>query len=142
VFATRAFSEGEEILRFDGPVVSLVQALERGEHQANVLQIGPELYVDIGEPAVLVNHHCDPNAGLLNDSLLIALRPIRDGEEICYDYSTTMWEDIWTMPCHCGSGICRGLISDFPTLPISTQERYLKRGVVQGFIQRRLASAE
>jgi len=42
------------------------------------------------------NHSCDPNAGLQIDGQkvwLVAIKNITQGEEITWDYSTTMDED-------------------------------------------------
>ena len=36
-----------------------------------------------------VNHSCEPNCGIRNACGLVALRDIKDGEEITYDYCMT-----------------------------------------------------
>jgi hypothetical protein len=141
LFATRAFDEGEPILRFIGPLLSLEQVIAKGEAQANPLQVDDSLYIDIGYPGVYANHSCRPNAGIRNDIDLVALRPIPPGQEILWDYSTSMWEDYWVMACACGEACCRSRIGDFPTLPAWQQQDYLRRGVVQRFIRRRLQAA-
>jgi hypothetical protein len=72
--------------------------------------------------------------GIKNERMLIALRPIETGEEIRFDYSTTMSADHWTMECRCGQPTCRRVILDFHHLPPIMQNRYLQLGVVQRFI--------
>lgn len=141
LFATRTFNEAEIILRFSGPLLSLEQVIAKGEAQANPLQVDDRHYLDIGPPGVYANHSCRPNAGIRNDIDLVALRSIPPGQEICWDYSTSMWEDYWVMACACGEPCCRSRIGDFPTLPAWQQQDYLRRGVVQRFIRRRLAAA-
>jgi len=141
VFARQAFAIGDEILRFCGPVISLDEALAKGEEQGNTFQIGDALYLDLERPGVLVNHSCEPNTGVVEDRILVALRPISQGEEIRFDYSTTMWDGCWTMRCRCGSSKCRGLVSDFPELPAELRAEYLRLCVVQEFIVRRLRGA-
>ncbi|MBM5824406.1 MAG: SET domain-containing protein [Cyanobacteria bacterium M_surface_10_m2_119] len=138
LFAVRPFAEGEEILEFSGPELSFEAMLAKGELEANTLQIDDSLYLDLGAPGVYANHSCLPNAGVRNDRQLVALRSIRAGEEIRYDYSTTMWENHWTMPCRCGQVNCRRVVADFPTLPSQLQRRYLHLQVVQRFIVERL----
>jgi len=138
VFAARFYSPGEVVLVFSGPIVSLEQVLARGTAQANALQVDNTLYMDIHAPAVLVNHSCEPNCGIRDDHDLVALRRIEPFEQLFYDYSTTMWEEIWTMYCRCGSPRCRGVVDDFPTLPKAIQREYLDRRIVQQFIVRRL----
>ena len=134
LFAARAFAAGELILRFRGSLIDFRTVLSRGEAQANPLQIGLDRYIDLEAPGVFANHSCDPNAGIRNDVELIALQGITSGEEIRYDYSTTMWEDHWTMRCDCRTSCCRGVIADFHTLPQMQQRSYLHRGIVQRFI--------
>ncbi|MFM2158783.1 MAG: hypothetical protein RLZZ124_1257 [Cyanobacteriota bacterium] len=138
LFAARPFRAGERILVFRGPEIDFRAVVAKGEAEANPLQIGPDRYLDIDAPAVCANHSCRPNAGIVNDRVLMAIAPIRSGEEIRYDYSTTMWEGHWTLPCACGSPDCRGVVDDFPTLPADLQRRYLRLGIVQRFIVRGL----
>jgi uncharacterized protein len=138
LFASRAFQAGEEILRFSGREISLADTLAKGESEANALQVDDERYIDIGPPGVLANHSCDPNAGIVNDRVLTARRPIAPDEEICFDYSTTMWEGQWTMECRCGTPQCRGVVRDFPELPRPLREQYIQQRIVQSFIIRRL----
>ena len=73
----------------------------------------------------VVNHSCSPNAGLRSNRILVALRNIGCGEEICYDYSTTMSEGRWTMQCRCGHLNCRSTVGDFHDLPTPRQQHYL-----------------
>jgi hypothetical protein len=134
VFAGRDFFEGELLFRFSGPIITLAQAITKGEAEGNVLQIAPGIYIDLEAPGVFANHSCEPNAGLRDLVSGYALRPIARGEEILYDYSTTMSEQRWTMQCRCGAPSCRGVIRDFHDLPSELQRRYLAMRVVQPFI--------
>jgi len=56
------------------------------------------------------------------------------GEEIRFDYSTTMSQDHWAMECRCGQATCRRVILNFHHLPPITQNRYLQLGIVPRFI--------
>jgi hypothetical protein len=134
VFATRPFRPGQPILVFSGPVLNHDEVLALGGDRAYALQIGPDQYLDTMHPGRYANHSCDPNAGIVNDRMLIALRPVAVGEEIQFDYSTTMSRDHWTMECRCGRPTCRRVILDFHHLPPITQNRYLQLGIVQRFI--------
>ena len=64
------------------------------------------------------------------------------GEEIRFDYSTTMLERAWELNCACGSPRCRGLIQDFDLLPIALQTFYLRLGIVQNFIVNEIESVK
>jgi hypothetical protein len=134
LFAAQNFCPGQAILVFAGTVLTHDQVLSLGEAQAYALQIGPNAYLDTSPPGRFTNHSCDPNAGIVDDRVLTTLRPIAVGEEIRFDYSTTMSEDHWTMDCRCGEPFCRGVILDFHHLPPVTQDRYLQLGIVQRFI--------
>jgi len=133
LFAARLIKEGEIITKFRGKKINYSGVL-RKRLIDNPLQIGPDTYVDIRPPAVIANHSCDPNAGITNDDTLIAVRDIPSGEEICYDYSTTMdAETEVTFRCDCGQK-CRHEVLGFEHLPPDTQKRYLKLGIVQRYL--------
>lgn len=134
LFAGRNFQKGEWLFRFSGPVIGSAAASAKGETEGNVLQVGPTTYIDLEPPGVFINHSCNPNSGIRNHIEVFALQSIQVGEELRFDYSTTMSERRWTMRCHCGTSQCRGLITDFHELPPEIQERYLALGIVQTFI--------
>jgi hypothetical protein len=134
VFAARPFHPGQPILVISGPILRHDVVAGLGGHGAYILQTGANEYVDLDAPARYLNHSCDPNAGIVRDRLLIALRPIAVGEEIRFDYSTTMNGDRWTAPCRCEAALCRRVILAFQHLPPIVQNRYLQLGIVQRFV--------
>ncbi|MBI4257191.1 SET domain-containing protein [Candidatus Uhrbacteria bacterium] len=134
LFARKSIEAGETVLPFEGLVITTSQALEKGEKQSDPLQIGLNRYVDLQDPGRCANHSCDPNAGVNRDLQLVALRNIQPGEEICYDYSTTMGDGLWEISCHCGSTNCRNRIRDFRFLSREIQTHYLSLGVVQPYL--------
>ena len=137
VFARRAIRRGEHILVFGGPIIDFAETKRRGPWECMPLQIGPNRYFDTRPPGIFVNHACSPNAGIRNDRDLVALRDIAAGEEIRFDYSTTMEEQSFTMRCLCGAPECRHMIADFSSLPAEVRDRYLKLEIVMGFIARK-----
>lgn len=141
VFAARPITIGERILEFTGPLVDFDGAMAKGETHCNVLQITDRTYIDLQEPGVLVNHACDPNCCVRNDRFLAALRNIDAGDELTFDYSTTMGDASWVMECSCGNPKCRGAVGDFETLPGDVQEYYLLRNAVQGYLVGRTLQA-
>lgn len=144
VFATQSISDGTVILKLTGPEISLQEVYLKGEHQCNPLQIDNQLYVDLEPPGLLINHSCNPNCGIRNDDTIIALKDIEEGEEIFYDYSTTISDDFeedgseFFMPCDCGENSCRSQIGDFKHLTKARQNYYLARNVVMTFIARKI----
>jgi SET domain-containing protein len=74
-----------------------------------------------GNEARWINHSCDPNCTAIEDSrgrvFIEALRDIRAGEELFYDYRLTIdvprtKEVEQESICHCGSLRCRGNMLD------------------------------
>ena len=132
----------ETILFITGPIVSFAESMSLPDEGENTVQIGQDAYVDPLFPGRYLNHSCEPNAGLIDETCLIALRPILPGEEIRYDYSTALLERFWSLDCRCGSKKCRGNVADFDQLPTKTQQNYLLAGVVQGFIVDAIANGK
>ncbi|CAB9499352.1 lysine N-methyltransferase, H3 lysine-4 specific [Seminavis robusta] len=143
LYASQFIPKGSYILTFCGPLVNEEEATKRdlanyGREMGNELQIGDDFYVYLQEPSRLINHSCEPNAGIIDDTVLIAAQDIQKDEEICFDYSTTMDEpEVWQMECMCGAANCRGYAADFRTLPIDTRKKYLQCGLVQNFIRKK-----
>jgi hypothetical protein len=121
-------------VRLTGPLLTLNEVRAKGPSlAANALQIGIDRYLDLDEPGKFINHSCSPNAAVIRDTTLIAICPIAAGEEIRFDYSTTI-SDGWTMACRCGAAECRGLVVAFQLLPESLRRRYAILGQVQRFM--------
>lgn len=142
VFANKDFNEGEFIIEFKGKLYQRKDG-PRGLHSKinHYLQIGKDLYIGPSkEIDDYINHSCSPNAGIRisNKALLFAVKKIRKGEEVSFDYSTTMDEDIWEMDCSCGSRNCRKRIKDFKYLPKSLQQKYIRLGIVPRYILKHL----
>ena len=133
-FATRDIRQGESFYSYSGRELTYEETLTLGHFEGHAIQISPSKYLYADEPGVLINHSCEPNAGLNDIICLVALRDIIAGEEVCFDYSTSMMERSWVMPCQCGSTICRGVIEDFDMIPLETQQAYIKLGVVPTFV--------
>jgi hypothetical protein len=135
VFAARGFAAGDTVIRFTGPRVG-ADRLPRELHGAadRFVQIGAGEYLGpSGRVDDLINHSCAPNTGLrfrADGIFLAALRDIGPGEEIAWDYSTTVGDADWRMPCACGSRECRGTVGAFATLPAEKQRWYREHDLV------------
>jgi hypothetical protein len=60
-----------------------------------------------------INHSCEPNAGISGQTVLVAMRRISPGEEICFDYAMTedhspVYEEF---DCYCNTSSCRRRIT-------------------------------
>lgn len=68
------------------------------------------------------NHSCDPNTAF--DGLnVVALRDIRQHEELTLDYATFLDENMEPFQCHCDSANCRGLIMGIKHNSLTGRER-------------------
>jgi len=142
VFAGRNIGAGEFVCEFTGPLVSMAEYLKLHDPSNNhYLQIDDDLFMGpSGNADDLINHSCNPNGGLVyRDGTVkfMAIRNIKEGEELSFDYSTTMDEDGWEMDCLCGDPACRNKVRDFRHLTPSLQDRYISLGVVMPYIVRK-----
>ena len=63
--------------------------------------------------ARLINHSCDPNCEVYGEGQKIwifAMKDIKKGEELTYDYGFSFDENFKDFPCRCGSKKCVGYI--------------------------------
>lgn len=126
IFAARDILKDEVILRFEGPLVEIknVEGIPR-EVWDHLFNVGVDKYIIAKEPAVRTNHSCEPNAGIVQDVLLVAMRNIKKDEEITFDYSI-ITADNWTMECKCGCPSCRKIIGNYKDLPDEVKRKYDK----------------
>lgn len=87
LFATRGFGAGEDIYRLD-------------------------YWSRARMPMHATNHSCDPNASFDAGGMLVAVRDIKAGEEITYDYAAhPLPASPWNFECRCGAEGCVGWLS-------------------------------
>ena len=136
VFTEEPIPASSLIMQFTGPFLRYAET----NASTYALQIGPDLYVGAsGSFDDYVNHSCDPNAGFRIKGTTAELHAIRDiaaGEEIFFDYSTTLDEDDFTMTCLCGSACCRRTIRDGKYLPDDVWRKYIDLGIIPEYVQR------
>lgn len=140
VFAKSVILPGETIFYLTGRLIDFNEAVA-DVHGENSIQIGLNRYVNPhshagypDSPARYLNHSCSPNAGFIDEIRLMAITSISPGDEILFDYSTTMLERYWELDCACGTPQCRKKIRDFDLIPPSRQEYYLRLGIVPDYI--------
>ena len=149
-FAIKPIKKGESICFFGGEETTWEESerryLEGKDRLDDPFQISETKYIELYKPYIYFNHSCNPNSGFRGKNKLIAIRNIKPGEEITYDYSTVVWDDrwvknhgAWTMKCECEEKSCRKMIGDFLTIPKSQRMEYVKLGVIPNFILKKLA---
>ncbi|MES2154640.1 MAG: SET domain-containing protein-lysine N-methyltransferase [bacterium] len=118
LFAARDFRKGERVLEYGGVKVPKKEGDRRTDAQwktgrVYTFELSRRFDID-GSPrwnlARLANQSCDPSCEAENDGgwhiWIVALRHIRKGEEITYDYNFPMMDP--PPRCRCGSPKCRG----------------------------------
>jgi uncharacterized protein len=127
VFATRNIRKGTRLVEYRGEVISEDEAdirypFEEDERHhtflfrlesGGVIDAGPR-----GSIAKYINHSCDPNCEAVEEDGRIwidAIRDIRKGEELVYDYNYILDEphtpaNKKLYPCYCGARHCRRTI--------------------------------
>lgn len=108
IFGGYIFTFKEE-LTFEYPLLDLAH------------QISPEFVIGVRkkselQPIDYINHSCDPNVGFKGQIFLVAMRNIKKGEQICFDYCMVLSKakgvkGTYRFKCHCGSSFCRKIIT-------------------------------
>src|SRR5258708_6176959 len=109
VIATRDFAAGEIISEVDGVLWRQGEPVD----DRYSLLMGDGFFLDMVDQTRWINHSCDPNAevdvginvspeGEQGWARIVALRPVRAGEEISYDYA---FDPEVAEPCRCGTTV-------------------------------------
>ena len=114
----------------------------KNENIDDPLQVGKRTYIDLDKKSHLFNHSCNPNTGIRKISEMFALRDIKRGEELTYDYSSTIAPTEWKMKCKCGGDGCRKILSDVLSIPKKQLEYYKKSGAIQKYMKLVLKDVE
>lgn len=123
-FASKNIKKGEHISEFEGPLV-IVDSFDGipQEVQDLLFPIGFNKYLAAKEPTVRINHSCEPNAGIIGETTLVAMRDIKKDEEVTFDYSIVTADD-WSLECSCGSKNCRKTIQKYADLSKKVKQKY------------------
>jgi SET domain-containing protein len=105
---------GKRIVEYDGPRISQEEAqtlIDRGN--VYIFTLNDEVAINgwvRWNMARFINHSCAPNCEsriVRNRVWLYALRSIRTGEELTYNYGYEL-DDTDAKPCRCGAAACVG----------------------------------
>ncbi len=115
-FARGDLPKGMLVIEYVGNRITKRDSVERCRlGNEYIFQLDEETDVDgnvAWNPARLLNHSCSPNceAELIEGRIwIVALRDIKTGEEITFDYGYDL-VDYREHPCRCGSSDCAGYI--------------------------------
>ncbi len=83
------------------------------------------------------NHSCEPNAGFKGQIFLIAMKNIKRGEEVTFDYAMVLGGDEpYELDCLCKKNTCRGKVTNIDWKKRDLQRKY--RGYFQWYIQNKI----
>lgn len=148
IYATSNIPSGTLICTMTGEHIDFDELVERVksgvEMASDPLATSMSSYIDLDETSRSFNHSCQPNAYIRSVNELVARIDILPGEEICFDYSTTMHYpeerilsqglELWSCACNCGAPECRGVIDQFKTLSPELQAYYLQHAFLPQFM--------
>lgn len=154
VFAARRIRKGTTIIEYLGDRVSHAVADARYEdkdpndNHTFLFTVDAKTVIDAGvngNEARYINHGCDPNceSATLNKRIFIeAIRTIRPGEELAYDYQ--IQRDADDAPnvdeiyaCRCGAKNCRGSMLEARKKPRKPARRVPKRAAAKQALTRK-----
>jgi SET domain-containing protein len=120
LFAKSDIKKGEKVIEYKGRKFTHKQVEEDDRFdnsKAIYLFTLNERYVLDGDTktntAKYINHSCDPNCevDIIKGKIwIIAIKDIKKGNELSYDYGFGYDKDFRQFPCKCGSKICCGYI--------------------------------
>ncbi|MDB3872844.1 SET domain-containing protein-lysine N-methyltransferase [Pelagibacteraceae bacterium] len=120
LFAKGDINKGEKVIEYKGKKFTHKQVEENDRYdnsKAIYLFTLNERYVLDGDTktntAKYINHSCDPNCevDIIKGKIwIIAIKDIKKGDELSYDYGFGYDADFRQFPCKCGSKNCCGYI--------------------------------
>lgn len=144
-FAIEDIKKGEILAIFGGHIITSDERNNLPENVRylsvgidNEMFIGPK-NIDELDDADWFNHSCEPNAGLKGQIFLVAMRDIKKGEEITFDYVMSCsqnGEKRILFECNCGSKNCRKEITNLDWKNPELQKKY--KGYFSYFVQRNI----
>jgi len=139
ILAVQPIRAGELVAAWGGTVVpAALMHLVSTELTKLSVQIEDDLYLveDRPGPGAYINHSCDPNAGIAGSHLVVAMRDIAPGEEVCFDYAMTDGSPYDEFECACGAPNCRGRVTGSDWRLPELWQRY--DGYFSLYLQRRI----
>ena len=120
LYASKDIKEGTKIINYIGKIISKKETEKNtkfnNEKDIYLFNLNNRYDLD-GDfkfnTARLINHSCDPNCEVEGVGLKLwisAIKNIKKGEELTYDYGFSYDKDYKQFPCKCGKQNCAGYI--------------------------------
>lgn len=139
VFATADIKLGMRIAIFEGETYTAEKALNLPSiMRDHAIQTGPKSYVfGYRGLAHCLCHSCDPNCGIRNHTEIFAVRDIKAGEQVTWDYRCSENSNWVLDKCLCGTLRCTGKVENYDSLSSAMKFDYLSRNMVSEWISAR-----
>ncbi len=128
LFANQNIKKGEIIAIIKGKVVNwIVINKSTSAVGPNWIGLRKNHWINPNHTFEKLNHSCNPSSGIRGSRTLVAIRNIKNEEEVTIDYSITEEDLFWRLnsKCKCGSKKCRKIIRSIQFLPLKTYKSYL-----------------
>lgn len=117
--------KGEIITRFRGSLKFKINKNKRDAlSHPDWVGVKKNHWIDPERPQKFLNHSCNPNASI-KGLTVVAIRNIKEGEEITFDYSIIEGDVRWELKCLCKQPNCRKVIRSVQFLPKKVFKKYL-----------------
>ena len=127
VYVIKNIAKGEFITGFYGDIYTAESALKLPEVAKNrAIQFAEKKWRMSNSAGDNLNHSCNPNCGIKDLFNIVAMRDIKVGEELTFDYSMSENSD-WELPngkCLCGSKTCREKVGTYAELSGAKKKEY------------------
>lgn len=125
VILNRDVKKDEVIFIFKGKEICYTgETYRQGQ---NWLQVGYVRWIEPtpNTPGVYLNHSCNPTAGIHGRNTIVAMRPLKKGEEVTIDYALSETFPLWHMRCKCGSANCRKVVKPYQDLSDQRKRKFI-----------------
>ena len=116
LYANCDIKKGTKIIEYKGKIISVKKSAEDPKFDNDkaiyLFNINKRFDLDGNfkfNTARLINHSCSPNCEVLGEGLKVwiyAIKNIKKGDELSYDYGFSFDEDFKNYPCRCGAKNC------------------------------------
>ena len=125
IILTKDVNKDETIFLFLGKEVVFTSG--HWNRLPNASQIGYAKWIvpAKGSTGEYLNHSCTPTAGVKGKNRIVAMKSLKNGDEVTIDYALTETYPLWHMKCHCKSKNCRKLVKPYQDMPAWRMKRYV-----------------
>lgn len=128
LFSRENIKRGEIVFMLSGNIVKFYPTARKVHIGNSWFGYNKNVWIDPDYPFNYLNHSCNPNLGIYGKMKFVALKNIKRGVELTFDYSTSEYDLHWGkrgIKCNCGSRVCRRHIRSIQFLPKKIFKKYL-----------------